>query len=641
MRGKAEFRSSIAFTISFATAVALLVLLVVVATRAQNPVPPTAREAAASPALASKLHPATRPATKKPRASALPQQNQVIYENGPVNGTTDAWTINYGYIVSDTFVPNNNSQGPVSGFDIYVWEFPGDSLTSLQWSITSGPNSGTVYGSGTISGSNLTDTFISTNQYGYDIDKISASGLNVTVTPGSTYWINLQNASVPSGDPVFWDENSGAGCQSQGCPSQAVESAVGTIPSEAFDVTSNCEYGCQPPPPPCPGSGGGLQIIHDFGGDEGSYSSQGVAVDRAGNLFGTNGNGGDNGGGLAYELSPNGQGWVFADLYSFGGPSGGVSPSPVIVGPDAALYGTAGGGSQNCPFGGCGLVFSLRPAPTACLTALCSWTETTLYQPTGYSDAYDPGNLVFDQAGNLYGTSGSGGAYGKGAVFELTPSSAGWTETILYSFTGGNDGGSPNSLLVGIDGNLYGSSGSAGAGGEGVVFQLVRPSSGNAWTENVIYTFTVGNNDVGSYSLVQDSFGNLYGLGNGYTGQGNVVVVFMLSPSNGSWVFSMVYTAPGGYHPPYQTSDLAIDAAGILYLAIGHLQEPGSPVDGSDPYWGAVMIGTSGGFSNLWYSDNVDFIPTGPLAVDAGGNVYGTTMFCGQNNAGTIWRVRH
>ena len=184
----------------------------------------------------------------------------------------------------------------------------------------------------------------------------------------------------------------------------------------------------------------------------------------------------------------------------------------MIVGPDAALYGTAGGGSQNCSFGGCGLVFSLRPAPTACLTALCSWTESILYQPTGYNDAYDPGNLVFDQAGNLYGTSGSGGAYGKGAVFELTPSSGGWTETILYSFTGGSDGGSPNSLLVGIDGNLYGTGGSGGAYGEGVVFQLVRPSSGNAWTENVIYTFTVGNNDVGSYSLVQDSFGNLYGL---------------------------------------------------------------------------------------------------------------------------------
>ena len=109
-------------------------------------------------------------------------------------------------------------------------------MTSLQWSITSEPNGGTVYGSGTVSGGNLTDKFISTNQFGYDIDKISASGLNVNVTSGGTYWLNLQNAAVPSGDPVFWDENSGVGCHSQGCPSQAYESAVGTIASEAFDI---------------------------------------------------------------------------------------------------------------------------------------------------------------------------------------------------------------------------------------------------------------------------------------------------------------------------------------------------------------------------------------------------------------------
>ena len=160
----------------------------------------------------------------------------MIYENGPVNGTTDAWTINFGYIVSDSFVPSNAA---VSGFDLYVWEFPGDTMSSVQWSITSGPNSGTVYGSGTVSGSNLTDQFISTNQFGYDIDKISATGLNVSVTSGRTYWFNVQNAAVPSGDPVFWDENSGVGCQSPGCPSQAYESSVGTIASEAFDITAS------------------------------------------------------------------------------------------------------------------------------------------------------------------------------------------------------------------------------------------------------------------------------------------------------------------------------------------------------------------------------------------------------------------
>ena len=159
------------------------------------------------------------------------------YDNGPINGTTDAWTINFGYVVSDTFTGDGNMD---QQFYFGVWEFPGDTMSSVQWSITSGENSGTVYASGTASGGNLTDTFISTNQYGYDIDVIMVSGLNLSTTSGTVYWLNLQNAAVPSGDPVYWDENSGAGCAGTGggknCPSQASESAVGTIPSEAFTV---------------------------------------------------------------------------------------------------------------------------------------------------------------------------------------------------------------------------------------------------------------------------------------------------------------------------------------------------------------------------------------------------------------------
>jgi hypothetical protein len=163
------------------------------------------------------------------------------YDNGPINGTTDAWTINFGYIVSDTFVQD---YGRVSGFEFGVWEFPGDHLTSVQWSITSGENSGTVYGSGT---ANVTDTFISVNQYGYNIDKITVGGLFVDVNPGTQYWLNLQNATVPSGNPVFWDENSGQGCASNDCPSQASESAVGTIPSESFTILGH-ETGTTPEP---------------------------------------------------------------------------------------------------------------------------------------------------------------------------------------------------------------------------------------------------------------------------------------------------------------------------------------------------------------------------------------------------------
>jgi hypothetical protein len=167
------------------------------------------------------------------------------YNNGPINGSTDAWTINFGYQVSNSFKccksgtadPASYTNGAVTGFMFGVWEFPGDSLTHVDWSITSNENGGTVYGSGT---ANTTDEFISSNTYGYNIDKITVSGLNVALGAG-TYWLNLQNASVASGDPVYWDENSGAGCTSEGCPSLASESALGTIPSEAFTINETGE----------------------------------------------------------------------------------------------------------------------------------------------------------------------------------------------------------------------------------------------------------------------------------------------------------------------------------------------------------------------------------------------------------------
>jgi len=158
--------------------------------------------------------------------------------NGNINGTTDAWTFNFGYVVSDTFVPGATTN--IIGFQIGLWEFPGDTVTSLDWSISSAEFGGTVYGSGTASGGSVTDTFISSNQFGYNIDKVSVTGLSVPVTGGVTYWLNLANASVASGDPVYWDENSG--------PASASESALGTIPSEAFTINGSGSGGDMPEP---------------------------------------------------------------------------------------------------------------------------------------------------------------------------------------------------------------------------------------------------------------------------------------------------------------------------------------------------------------------------------------------------------
>ena len=114
----------------------------------------------------------------------------------------------------------------------------------MDWSITSQENGGIVYGGGTAS---VTQQFISVNAYGYWEYEVTANGLNVRLNAG-TYWLNLQNATVPSGDPVYWDENSGAGCNSPGCPSLASDSAVGTIPSESFTITGTGGTGTVPEP---------------------------------------------------------------------------------------------------------------------------------------------------------------------------------------------------------------------------------------------------------------------------------------------------------------------------------------------------------------------------------------------------------
>jgi hypothetical protein len=155
--------------------------------------------------------------------AALPAAAQTVYSNGPINGNVDAWTINFGFIVSDTFnVANSGTTITGANFGIYL--FPGDTLTSAELSITSGEHGGTSYFDQTV---NFTTVSCQTNQFGYVVCNENTAFNGPTLNSG-TYWLNLQNASVPSGDPVYWDQNSG--------PSSASENEVGTIPSESFTV---------------------------------------------------------------------------------------------------------------------------------------------------------------------------------------------------------------------------------------------------------------------------------------------------------------------------------------------------------------------------------------------------------------------
>lgn len=387
--------------------------------------------------------------------------------------------------------------------------------------------------------------------------------------------------------------------------------------------------------PTCFESGSDLNIIHNFTQEEntGNWGVY-VTIDDVGNLFGT-ASGGDNDYGLAYKLALKNQAWMFTPLYSFTGGYNGLSPSAPIVGPEGAIYGVARGGINNCQYGYCGLVYNLRPSPTACLTALCSWTENVLYRFTGSDDGFSPANLAFDQAGNLYGTVYAGGAYGYGLVYQLLPSNGSWTEKVLYNFTGGSDGGAPDVLLVGNDGNLYGSARSGGDpncdppyGGCGIVFQLAP--SANGWTENVLYTFhgLTDGSGVG-YQLVQDSSGSLFGTSIVVTSIGGLPEkVFMLAPSNDGWVFTVIWKTQ---HPYEEIYGLALDDVGNLY-GVATNTGTGSPLvfeffkrtrDGQFHGWAR---------SDLWFPADYG------VAVDRQGNLYGTTIECGTYGYGTVWQ---
>ena len=163
-------------------------------------------------------------------ALSLPAAAQVLYENGPINGETDAWTINFGFVVPDSFtISTGNST--ITGLSFGAWLSPGDTLQSVEVSLTSEPFGGTTYFDEHV---NFTQSGCFVNNYGFDV--CTATGSFTGPTRGNgTYWLNLLNAVSSMGDPVYWDENSGIGCHSPGCPSQA-GGGVGSIPSEAFSI---------------------------------------------------------------------------------------------------------------------------------------------------------------------------------------------------------------------------------------------------------------------------------------------------------------------------------------------------------------------------------------------------------------------
>ncbi len=239
-------------------------------------------------------------------------------------------------------------------------------------------------------------------------------------------------------------------------------------------------------------------ILHSFewNGIDGFGPFAGLVMDKKGNLYGTTSSGGAHGDGTVFELTPSGTETI---LYSFeGNGTDGYNPeSTLLLDAEGNLYGTTGNGG---PYG-YGTVFKLTP----------SGTETILHSFGESGDGYYPSaSLIFDKKGNLYGTTGTGGAYGYGTVFELAPSG---TETILHSFNAnGTDGTNPEAgLVLGKKGALYGTTVSGGAlcspSGCGTVFELALSEK-----ESILHSFGATGDGYYPYGgLVLDKEGNLYG----------------------------------------------------------------------------------------------------------------------------------
>jgi uncharacterized repeat protein (TIGR03803 family) len=313
------------------------------------------------------------------------------------------------------------------------------------------------------------------------------------------------------------------------------------------------------------------RVLYNFqGGKDGMYPSASLIPDSTGNLYGVTaggGEGGNGGCGTVFELTRVKSGWAEKVLYRFpGSASNGCYPyASLVFDATGNLYGTTMRGGQGDCFGGkCGVVFELMPS------ARGQWKQTVLHRFAGGNDGAIPtAGVVLDAAGNVYGTTEDGGgtSCACGTVFELSPQAGGeWKETILHSFSG-SDGNGPSGLVFDTTGNLFGVASTGGIYGQGVAFEL-SPASGGGWNESTIYAFRgFSDGAFPGFGLVLAG-GDLYGAtGLGGVGYGTI---FELRPgSNGAWTHNILYSFTGGKDGFDPISPFAFDGSGNLYGSTG------------------------------------------------------------------------
>ena len=436
------------------------------------------------------------------------------------------------------------------------------------------------------------------------------------------------------------------------------------------------------------------KVLYSFQGgtNDGSYPYGSVIFDKQGNLYGVLQDfGGDScaplGGecGAVYRLSPpaqKGGSWTETLLYEFQGKGANDGESPnsgLIMDKSGNLYGlTAYGGTGNCTLlglsAGCGTVYKLSPPKQKG----GAWTETILYSFPSATQGYVPiGDLVFDSAGNLYGSTLFGGTKGTtcdpdyggqcGVVFELSPpkkQGGAWTQKVLHNFAGiasgkqDGDGAEPNGGLV-LDnkGAIYGTSyyggnegGSCGSVGCGTVFKLAPPTkNGGAWTQKALHVFKgIPDGVRPAAGVVFGPKGSLYGttvLGGG--GNYPSGTAFELIPGvNGSWTERIAHSFQDGDDGSEPKSALLADASGNLYgsaLGGGGGQRYGvvfrlrPPKVQTKPWTLTTLYAFPGSPDGA--------APAAPIVSDASGNLWSTTTGggtggCVYGGCGTVFEVK-
>ena len=400
-----------------------------------------------------------------------------------------------------------------------------------------------------------------------------------------------------------------------------------------------------------------LTVLYNLGSIEGDGANPyaGLTMDAHGDLYGTASSGGyfgascSNGCGTVFELKRSGNSFVYRPLYSFQGGNDGDAPyTAVTIGPNGSIYGTTrnGGGSEDF-----GTVFNLQPPATFCRTVLCPWRETVLLGFNEGNGAEPYGQPILDQAGNLYGTTTYGGYQGEGEVYELTPSNHGWVENILFNFADGGIGGGyqpVGGLIFDHAGNLYGASQWGDTGGYGAVYQLTP--YGGSWTETTLYSFNGGSNGGRpSTNLLMDVAGNLYGSTGWVPETNNPGTVYELTPSGGGWTYTLLYAFPPGPEGAGNVSSLTMDSAGNLYGTTSFEGNQGCS------YGCGTIFKLTPSSSGWIYTDLYDFAggsdgawPFGGVVLDSQGNLYGTavyggtgSVYClnGAGGCGTVWEL--